>query len=310
MFESESESILELPLAKKTPRGLKSLAIKCREKLSILHNATYLCQKEETLTSLVDVLDHEIIKVNSGLYINHGLCEETPAKKSEVKSKPEKRQPIHNKLKLVKTRKRKERSAKRKPAPDTSETIIIDGIVALDHHKEFQEGIADMVSTMSASEWDALVQDAKCTSTYQFAMDMVARTALTMLDEICPNGDHVDILHSLSHTHSPSELNAAQQLRLSLILLATYVKEGKYHLQRDFAKEEAEASKAMMECIAAMKSLAETNSASASQNSQGTKRKSEDAEFIEQPSAAAKKSFHIDEKKSNVKTVKVKEKED
>lgn len=45
----DASQLIDLPTAKRGPMSLKALAVQCREKLSLLQNATYLCQSEMLL---------------------------------------------------------------------------------------------------------------------------------------------------------------------------------------------------------------------------------------------------------------------
>lgn len=72
-------------LAKKTPRSkLKILAIKCRESLSIIQNATYLCQEESTLEHLSVLLNEASSYMNNMLHKEEGLIPEPPKKRKVV----------------------------------------------------------------------------------------------------------------------------------------------------------------------------------------------------------------------------------
>ena len=73
-----------LPSAKKGPKSLKGLAISCREKLSIINNATYLCNKEEALTKLSSLQDEAVNFINANLYTEGSLLQE---EKSETRRK-------------------------------------------------------------------------------------------------------------------------------------------------------------------------------------------------------------------------------
>lgn len=72
----------------KTPRSkLKILATKCRESLSIIQNATYLCQEESTLEHLSVLLNEALSYMNNMLHKEEGLIPE-PHKKRKVVEEP------------------------------------------------------------------------------------------------------------------------------------------------------------------------------------------------------------------------------
>ena len=71
------DNITDLPSAKKGPKSLKSLAVKCRETLALfIQNATYLCQRGDALEQLNESLQESLSFINSNLYTDSGLCPE------------------------------------------------------------------------------------------------------------------------------------------------------------------------------------------------------------------------------------------
>ena len=89
VFEEAMDGLVELPSAKKGPKSLKSLAIECREKLSLIQNATYLCQSYDALLELNVKLNDAFSYINENLYKDSGICTETTEeKKQKKKQKP------------------------------------------------------------------------------------------------------------------------------------------------------------------------------------------------------------------------------
>ena len=70
------DNITDLPSAKKGPKSLKSLAVKCRETLALIQTATYLCQRGDALEQLNESLQESLSFINSNLYTDSGLCPE------------------------------------------------------------------------------------------------------------------------------------------------------------------------------------------------------------------------------------------
>lgn len=70
-------NFMDLPSARKSPKSLKALAIQCREKLSLLQNATYLCQSEGAFRALDCQLEDALSAFKSSLYMDSGLFKET-----------------------------------------------------------------------------------------------------------------------------------------------------------------------------------------------------------------------------------------
>lgn len=52
------------------------MAVQCREKLSLLQNATYLCQSKDAFIALDFHLKEALSAFDSSLYIDSGLCKE------------------------------------------------------------------------------------------------------------------------------------------------------------------------------------------------------------------------------------------
>lgn len=83
------DGLVELPSAKKGPKSLKSSAIECREKLSLLQNATQLCQIHDALLEVNVKLNDAFSYINENLYKDSGICTETTEeKKQKKKQKP------------------------------------------------------------------------------------------------------------------------------------------------------------------------------------------------------------------------------
>lgn len=70
----DASQLIDLPSAKRGPKSLKALAVRCREKLSLLQNATYLCQSEDAFIVLDSNLKEALGAFNSSLYRDSGLC--------------------------------------------------------------------------------------------------------------------------------------------------------------------------------------------------------------------------------------------
>jgi hypothetical protein len=143
--DAVSLSDSSLPTCKKTPRSkLKGFAIQCRERLSIIQNATYLCQEESTLEHLCTLLNEASAYVYSRLHKEDGLIpEKTPKKRKQtVPSEPAKKTKLGSKsekqLKLQKKKGAKNTGTRPRLGKSTStyikedkkneeEEIIIDG---------------------------------------------------------------------------------------------------------------------------------------------------------------------------------------
>lgn len=128
-------------LAKKTPRSkLKILAIKCRESLSIIQNATYLCQEESTLEHLSVLLNEASSYVNNMLHKEEGLIPEPPKKRKVVEEpKSAKKPKLGTKSeKCLKLRKRKANRSIRY-GKTTSKTIKLEDL------KKDQEELEDTI---------------------------------------------------------------------------------------------------------------------------------------------------------------------
>ncbi|KAK3093881.1 hypothetical protein FSP39_021404, partial [Pinctada imbricata] len=114
----ELSTATELPLRKKTPRPMKALAVECREKLSLIQNATYMCQSVEALKKLSQLLQDSLNYISDNLYVDAGLTvqpqlEVNPKTKKTANAEPEKNSvmtPI------------KERSMRRKRKKETLKT--------------------------------------------------------------------------------------------------------------------------------------------------------------------------------------------
>lgn len=119
-----------LPTCKKTPRSkLKILAIKCRESLSIIQNATYLCQEESTLEHLSVLLNEASSYMNNMLHKEEGLIPEPPKKRKVVEEpKSAKKPKLGTKSeKCLKLRKRKANRSIRY-GKTTSKTIKLEDL--------------------------------------------------------------------------------------------------------------------------------------------------------------------------------------
>ena len=89
--DDEDHEILEspitddqLPSTKKGPKSQKkALAILCREKLSIIQNATYLCQDEDALRHLSTLLGEASEYIAGHLHKDEGLVPEPESQKSK-----------------------------------------------------------------------------------------------------------------------------------------------------------------------------------------------------------------------------------
>lgn len=130
-----------LPTCKKTPRSkLKILAIKCRESLSIIQNATYLCQEESTLEHLSVLLNEASSYMNNMLHKEEGLIPEPPKKRKVVEEpKSAKKPKLGTKSeKCLKLRKRKANRSIRY-GKTTSKTIKLEDL------KKDQEELEDTI---------------------------------------------------------------------------------------------------------------------------------------------------------------------
>jgi hypothetical protein len=91
LFEEEKEKasdvFLELPSTKKGPKALRALAVQCREKLSLIQNATYLCQSQEGLVELDVMLNEAFTFINTKLYKDSGVSLEEENQQSSEKGK-------------------------------------------------------------------------------------------------------------------------------------------------------------------------------------------------------------------------------
>ncbi|KAL5015206.1 hypothetical protein ScPMuIL_009476 [Solemya velum] len=96
----------ELPSPKHGPGAIKIAAIQCREKLSLIQNATYLCQNEETLKELNKQLEAASLFINSHLYLEDGLCLEVANKTKHTVSKQQVSQSTKD-IRSIKTKKKK-----------------------------------------------------------------------------------------------------------------------------------------------------------------------------------------------------------
>lgn len=130
-----------LPTCKKTPRSkLKILAIKCRESLSIIQNATYLCKEESTLEHLSVLLNEASSYMNNMLHKEEGLIPEPPKKRKVVEEpKSAKKPKLGTKSeKCLKLRKRKANRSIRY-GKTTSKTIKLEDL------KKDQEELEDTI---------------------------------------------------------------------------------------------------------------------------------------------------------------------
>ena len=74
-----------------------------------------------------------------------------------------------------------------------------------------------MVSALSQMEWKNIVSASKKSA--NCSTDIVARTALAVLDQNDPEADHVDTLRALSDLHESKSMTKSQTLRLSHMLI-------------------------------------------------------------------------------------------
>ncbi|KAL5014150.1 hypothetical protein ScPMuIL_008420 [Solemya velum] len=129
----------ELPSPKHGPGAIKIAAIQCREKLSLIQNATYLCQNEETLKELNKQLEAASLFINSHLYLEDGLCLEIANKTKHTVSKQQVSQSTKD-IRSIKTRKKKGSKTCRMVG-----NFIFDGEVPT--NTQIDEGIASEPST-------------------------------------------------------------------------------------------------------------------------------------------------------------------
>ena len=150
--------------------------------------------------------------------------------------------------------------------------------------------IAEMVSQMPITEWEALVfkakEEAAITSTY-----MISQVAITLLEEYCEE-DHIQTLKTISDNHCPKEMTNPQKFRMSLLMLhklgnalfyilgrnnsiismhksrSNYfiithfsVETKKFILKRNFEKEQLEREAAEKACVEALAQMERFNKA-------------------------------------------------
>ena len=147
--------------------------------------------------------------------------------------------------------------------------------------------IAEMVSQMLITEWEALVFKAKEEAAIT-PTDIISQAAITLLEKYCEE-DHIQTLKTLSDNHCPKEMTIPQKFRMSLLMLHKLgnalfyilgrnnsifsmhksrsnnfiithfsVETKKFLLKRNFEKEQLEreaAEKACVEAIAQMESF-------------------------------------------------------
>ncbi|XP_062587621.1 uncharacterized protein LOC134249268 [Saccostrea cucullata] len=257
-----------LPSCKKMPRSkLKILATKCRESLSIIQNATYLCQDETTLEHLSVLLNEASSYINNRLHKEEGLIPEPSKKRKRVQEQPmsAKKKKLDTKSEnRLKLRKRKENRSSRygkttsrnisledqKREEQEEEMIIIDGHSTVP--QSILECIAEMVSQMTKNEWEALIF--KATKEAATSTDTISQIAVTLLEEYCED-DHIQTLKTISDNHCPKDMTNPQKFRMALLMLHKLVETKKFILKRNFEKERMEreaAEKACVEAIARM----------------------------------------------------------
>lgn len=94
----DASQLIDLPSAKRGPKSLKALAVQCREKLSLLQNATYLCQSENAFIVLDSNLKEALSAFNSSLYRDSGLCTEAEhIKKKKAVKRPATQKDVESK---------------------------------------------------------------------------------------------------------------------------------------------------------------------------------------------------------------------
>lgn len=94
----DASQLIDLPSAKRGPKSLKALAVQCREKLSLLQNATYLCQSEDAFIVLDSNLKEALSAFNSSLYRDSGLCTEAEhIKKKKAVKRPATQKDVESK---------------------------------------------------------------------------------------------------------------------------------------------------------------------------------------------------------------------
>lgn len=148
----DASQLIDLPSAKRGPKSLKALAVQCREKLSLLQNATYLCQSEDAFIVLDSNLKEALSAFNSSLYRDSGLCTEAEhiKKKKAVKRPATQKDVESKKIKMEENMKERKKKSKRgnkrlplklqKTEPLCSERVIIEGQEAVPN--TIQEDIA------------------------------------------------------------------------------------------------------------------------------------------------------------------------
>lgn len=148
----DASQLIDLPSAKRGPKSLKALAVQCREKLSLLQNATYLCQSENAFIVLDSNLKEALSAFNSSLYRDSGLCTEAEhiKKKKAVKRPATQKDVESKKIKMEENMKERKKKSKRgnkrlplklqKTEPICSERVIIEGHEAVPN--TIQEDIA------------------------------------------------------------------------------------------------------------------------------------------------------------------------
>ena len=77
----------KLPPSKKSTSNLKRAAVKCREKLSVLRDATYQCQDVEALEQMANILDQAAKHIKNHMYIEDGLVKESKSEPPQNKRK-------------------------------------------------------------------------------------------------------------------------------------------------------------------------------------------------------------------------------
>lgn len=274
----DASQLIDLPSAKRGPKSLKALAVQCREKLSLLQNATYLCQSEDAFIVLDSNLKEALSAFNSSLYRDSGLCTEAEhiKKKKAVKRPVTQKDVESKKIKMeenmkenMKERKKKSKRGKKrlplklqKKEPICSERVIIEGHEAVPN--TIQEDIAEMVKKMSQNEVDKLIDNARLSSS--ISTDKVARTGLALLEQLFPsedsdNSDYDAIIEAIINDAKKlcPGLEEQHTFRFALLLLWTLVKKGKFQLHRNIEKEDEEARNSMAACIEALNSIQSLN---------------------------------------------------
>lgn len=99
----DDQDLLDLPSPKHGPGSLKAAAVECRERLSLIQNATYICQKEDILKELSTKLEAASVFINSNLHVEDGLCLDVEENKKTIHTQ-HKSQPS---IRCIKSRKKK-----------------------------------------------------------------------------------------------------------------------------------------------------------------------------------------------------------